>query len=100
MFAQGMGSIFRGSTQVIGFLAVAIVIFGQWRTSLIILSTVLFGTLYGMVQQKLLISAFDSIPKEIFQMVPFLLSLIVLVGTQKNSKVPKALGIPYRNVGR
>ncbi len=100
MFAQGMGSIFRGSTQGIGFLAVAIVIFGQWRTSLIIISAVLFGTLYGMAQQKILISAFDSIPKEIFQMIPFLLSLIVLIGTQKNSKVPKALGIPYRNVGR
>ncbi len=100
MFAQGMGSIFRGSTQGIGFLAVAIVIFGQWRTSLIVIGAVLFGALYGLAEEKILISAFDSIPKEVFQMIPFLLSLLILVVTQKNSKVPKALGVPYKNAGR
>jgi simple sugar transport system permease protein len=59
-----------------------------------------FGTLYGISEQKALISVFDSIPKELFQIIPYISSIILLVFTSKRSKAPKALGIPYINSGR
>ena len=100
-FAQGNSGYFRGSTQGIGFLAVAIVIFGQWRPLYIIAGAVLFGALYAVVDQSVLIPGLNKFEhKEILQIFPYLISLIVLVFTQKKSKAPKALGVPYDQAKR
>lgn len=101
MFAQFNGMYFSGSTQGIGFLAVALVVFGQWRPMFIIGGAILFGGAYGIVMQYVLIPGLNTLGhQEILQMIPFALSLVVLIFTSRRSKAPKALGIPYENAGR
>ncbi|CAM9110224.1 ABC transporter permease [Mycoplasma marinum] len=101
LFIQMQGSYFYGSTQGVGFLAVALVIFGQWRPSIILLGAIIFGGLYGMVSARELIPGLDNMDNpELLNTLPYLASLFVLIFTQRNSKAPKALGIPYENTGR
>lgn len=80
-----------------GFLALAVMIFGQWKPLNIAAAAVFFAVFRAMA------NIFDSIsflnalgwPKEIYNMMPFIASLIVLAFTSKNSRAPKAEGIPY-----
>lgn len=101
MFAQKLSGFFYGSVQGVGFLAVAIVIFGQWKPLLILGGAIMFGTLYGLAQNALLIPSFSNVaPQEILNMIPYIVSLVVLIFTSKKSRAPKAIGIPYVNQGR
>ncbi|MCR5219319.1 ABC transporter permease [Treponema sp.] len=84
-----------------GFLALAVMIFGQWKPLYIAGSALLFGFFYAL---SFTYSAFDfllkaldvlHLPSESFQMLPYIISLIVLALTSKKSRAPKAEGIPY-----
>ena len=80
-----------------GFLALAVMIFGQWKPIRIAGAAVFFAVFRAMA------NIFDSIgflnalnlPKEIYNMMPFVASMIVLAFTSKKSRAPKAEGIPY-----
>ncbi|SFG74437.1 simple sugar transport system permease protein [Lachnospiraceae bacterium C7] len=79
-----------------GFLALAVMIFGKWHPGYIFLGSLFFAIF------KSLANIYDStflanfhLTKEIYNMMPFIASLIVLMFTSKNSKAPKAEGIPY-----
>ncbi len=80
-----------------GFLALAVMIFGQWKPVNIALASVFFAIFRAMA------NIFDSIPflaalgwpKEIYNMMPFVASMLVLAFTSKKSRAPKAEGIPY-----
>ena len=80
-----------------GFLALAVMIFGQWKPLSILAAAAFFAIFRATA------NIFDSIgflnalnwPKEIYNMMPFLASMIVLAFTSKNSRAPKAEGIPY-----
>lgn len=80
-----------------GFLALAVMIFGQWKPVRIAGAAVFFAVFRAMA------NIFDSIgflsalslPKEIYNMMPFIASMIVLAFTSKKSRAPKAEGIPY-----
>lgn len=80
-----------------GFLSLAVMIFGQWKPHRIALSALLFGffralgntyTVFGfLVNLKL--------PSTVYNMMPYIISLIVLALTSSHSRAPKAEGIPY-----
>lgn len=80
-----------------GFLALAVMIFGQWKPLNIAGAALFFAVFRAMA------NIFDSIPvlaalgwpKEIYNMMPFLASMVVLAFTSKKSRAPKAEGIPY-----
>ena len=80
-----------------GFLALAVMIFGQWKPLNIALASVFFAVFRAMA------NIFDSIPllaslgwpKEIYNMMPFVASMLVLAFTSRKSRAPKAEGIPY-----
>jgi len=80
-----------------GFLALAVMIFGQWKPLSILAAAAFFAIFRATA------NIFDSIgflnalnwPKEIYNMMPFVASMIVLAFTSKNSRAPKAEGIPY-----
>ena len=80
-----------------GFLAMAVMIFGQWKPMGIAAAALFFAVFRAMA------NIFDSIgflnalnwPKEIYNMMPFIASMIVLAFTSKKSRAPKAEGIPY-----
>ena len=80
-----------------GFLALAVMIFGQWKPLNIACAALFFAVFRAMA------NIFDSIPflaalgwpKEIYNMMPFIASMVVLAFTSKKSRAPKAEGIPY-----
>lgn len=80
-----------------GFLALAVMIFGQWKPVNIALAALLFGLFRALSN---VYSGFDflaslPIPSTVYNMLPYIVSLIVLAFTSKKSRAPKAEGIPY-----
>lgn len=80
-----------------GFLALAVMIFGQWKPNLIALTAVLFGLFRALSN---VYSGFDflaslNIPATFYKMLPYIISLLVLALFSKKSRAPKAEGIPY-----
>ncbi len=80
-----------------GFLALAVMIFGQWKPLNIGLAALLFGFFRALSN---VYSGFDflaalNIPGSVYNMMPYIISLIVLAFTSSNSRAPKAEGIPY-----
>ena len=80
-----------------GFLALAVMIFGQWKPTRIALAALLFGVFRALSNVYF---GFDflmslNIPGPIYNMMPYVISLVVLAFTSKKSRAPKAEGIPY-----
>lgn len=88
---------FNASVAGYGFLALAVLIFGQWRCNKIIMAAFFFGIM------KTLASAYSAIPiiktlpipNGVYKMTPYIATLIVLAFFSKSSQAPKAEGIPY-----
>ena len=79
-----------------GFLALAVMIFGQWKPFNI------FGAAMFFAVFKSLANIADSTflaqlhwSSNIYNMMPFVASMVILAFTSKNSMAPKAEGIPY-----
>jgi len=88
---------FENGVAGFGFLALAVMIFGSWRPGKIALAALLFGFFRALSN---VYTAFDwltelKIPSTVYNMLPYIISLIVLAFTSKNSAAPKAEGIPY-----
>lgn len=88
---------FENGVAGFGFLALAVMIFGQWKPINIGLAAVLFGFFRALSN---VYTGFDllvalKLPSTLYNMLPYIISLIVLVFVSKNSKAPKAEGIPY-----
>ena len=80
-----------------GFLALAVMIFGQWKPKHIAWAALLFGMFRALSN---VYSGFDflaalNIPSSVYNMMTYIISLLVLALTSKNSRAPKAEGIPY-----
>lgn len=80
-----------------GFLSLAVMIFGAWNPTRIALAAVLFGFFraLGNVNQGIDWLAALKLPSAVYNMLPYIVSLIVLALTSKRSRAPKAEGIPY-----
>lgn len=80
----------------IGWLAIALVIFTVWKPNLAIIGSIIFGALYIA---STYITGFGFAEKEIFKMLPYIVTIIVLVFTsirnKKDSQPPAALGTNY-----
>ena len=80
-----------------GFLSLAVMIFGQWKPTRIALAALLFG-LFRALSNVYTGFAFLkdlNLPSQLYNMMPYIISLIVLAFTSKKSRAPKAEGIPY-----
>lgn len=80
-----------------GFLALAVMIFGQWKPTRIALAALLFGLFRALSNVYF---GFDflvrlNIPSGVYNMLPYIISLVVLAFTSKHSRAPKSEGIPY-----
>ena len=80
-----------------GFLALAVMIFGQWKPFRIAMAAVFFSLFRAMANIADSIPLLGQLhwPKEIYNMMPFIASMIILALTSKKSRAPKAEGIPY-----
>ena len=88
---------FSGTANGFGFLAIAILIFGQWKPWNVFFSSIFFGFALTIsnVYSSIPILFNAGIPGQIFNMIPYIATLIVLIFTSKKSSAPKALGEPY-----
>ena len=88
---------FENGVAGFGFLALAVMIFGQWKPVNIGLAALLFGLMRALSNVYVAFDALAAlpIPGAIYNMLPYIISLLVLVFTSKKSRAPKAEGIPY-----
>lgn len=84
-----------------GFLALAVMIFGQWKPGRIFFAAMFFAVFKALasIADSTILSTL-SWPKEIYNMMPFVASMVLLAFTSKKSRAPKAEGIPYDKGGR
>ncbi len=80
-----------------GFLALAVMIFGQWKPQRIAIAALLFGFFKAWSN---VYSGFDflknlNMPSQVYNMMPYIICLIILAFTSRHSRAPKAEGIPY-----
>lgn len=80
-----------------GFLALAVMIFGQWKPLKILLAALFFAFLRTVAYSISLIPFLDalSINQTFYKMMPYIATMVVLAFTSKKSRAPKAEGIPY-----
>ncbi len=88
---------FNATVAGYGFLALAVLIFGQWKPMRILYASLFFGLMktIAAAYSGIAVLAALEIPSDIYKMVPYIATLIVLAFTSKNSQAPKAEGIPY-----
>ena len=96
----GQSSLFtRNMTSGRGFIALAALIFGKWRPFQTLLACLLFGLTEAIsiqMQGVVKLPSGDDIPVQFIQMVPYILTIVVLAGFIGSSRPPRALGIPYQ----
>lgn len=88
---------FNATVAGYGFLALAVLIFGQWKPIRILLAALFFGLM------KAIASSYSGIPflnnlgisSTLYKMIPYIATLVVLTFTSKNSQAPRASGTPY-----
>ena len=80
-----------------GFLALAVMIFGAWNPVKIALAALLFGFFraLGNVYSGFAFMQALHLPSYVYNMLPYIVYLVVLALTSKKSRAPKAEGIPY-----
>ena len=88
---------FENGVAGFGFLALAVMIFGQWKPRRIALAALLFGLFRALSNTYAGFPALVSLnlPSNVYNMMPYIVCLIVLAFTSRNSAAPKAEGIPY-----
>ena len=97
VFIIPISTNFNATVSGYGFLALAVLIFGQWKPWKIAGAALFFGLM------KTISAVYSSIPflvglgisSNIYKMIPYIATLILLAFTGKNSQAPKAEGIPY-----
>ncbi|AGF55418.1 MULTISPECIES: ABC transporter permease [Clostridium] len=86
---------FNGSVSGLGFLALAALIFGQWKPLGILAATAFFGFATTIANVSQVIPALGSIPLVILKVFPYAATLLALVVFSKSSRAPKAEGEPF-----
>ena len=88
---------FENGVAGFGFLALAVMIFGQWKPVRIALAALLFGLFRALSNTYVGFPSLVALnlPSNVYNMMPYIVSLIVLALTSKKSRAPKAEGIPY-----
>ena len=87
-----LGSFNEGMTQGRGFIALAAVIFGNWRPVGALAAALLFGFSSALAQR---LPEFSESTATLFQALPYVLTLIAVAGVIGRSRPPAAVGQPY-----
>ena len=80
-----------------GFLALAVMIFGQWKPLNILFASLFFAFLRTLAYSVSLIPFLNSlnVNQAYYKMLPYVATMIALIFTSKKSRAPKAEGIPF-----
>ncbi|HQU82210.1 MAG TPA: ABC transporter permease [Pyrinomonadaceae bacterium] len=94
----GQSSLFtRGMTAGRGFIALAALILAKWKPVPVLLACLFFGFMEALTIPlgNIKLASGDPVPVQFIQIIPYVLTIIVLAGFIGLSRAPKALGIPY-----
>jgi ABC-type uncharacterized transport system permease subunit len=93
----GQSSLFtRNMSAGRGFIALAALIFGKWRPVQTMLACLLFGFTDAIaIQLQGVHFGGEEIPNQFVQMIPYVLTIVVLAGFIGQSRAPRSLGLPY-----
>lgn len=98
-FAMANGGSHEPDVLGYGFLALAVMIFGNWKPFRILFAAVFFSLFKTLAVVASTISFFPSFNLKnvdyLYKMLPYVITLVVLAFTSKKSRAPKAEGIPY-----
>lgn len=102
IFVVTTSTNFNATVSGYGFLALAVLIFGQWKPYRIAGAALFFGLM------KTISAAYSSLPflaglgvtGYVYKMIPYIATLIILIFSSKKSQAPKAEGIPYDHGAR
>ena len=99
-YTVAAGSTFQSSVAGYGFLALAVMIFGNWKPWNILGASLFFALfkIIGSYSGSLpFLPSFDTIKQSeyLYLMVPYVVTMILLILTSKKSRAPKSEGIPY-----
>jgi general nucleoside transport system permease protein len=86
---------FTGSVAGLGFLALAALIFGQWRPLGVLGATLFFGFATTVANVSQVIPSIAVVPPIILKVFPYVVTLLALMVFSKSSRAPKAAGQPY-----
>lgn len=86
---------FNGTVSGLGFLALAALIFGQWKPLGILGASFFFGFASTIANVSQVIPALAHFPGIILKSFPYVVTLLVLVLFSKSSQAPRASGEPY-----
>ena len=92
-----LGAFTHGIVNGRGWVAIAIVIFGNWRPLRVLLGALLFGFVQAL--QLRLQAEGVAVPYELLLAMPYLVTILVLALTGRNANYPAALLKPYRREG-
>jgi simple sugar transport system permease protein len=94
----GQSSLFtRNMSAGRGFIALAALIFGKWRPVQTMLACLLFGFTEAIaIQLQGVHFGGEEIPTQFVQIIPYVLTVVVLAGFIGHSRAPRSLGIPYQ----
>ena len=87
----------RDMTAGQGFIALAALIFGKWRPFSAFGACLMFGLLDAIAirLQGLTLPGIGEVPVQLFQALPYLLTMFLLAGFIGRAIAPKAIGVPY-----
>lgn len=80
-----------------GFIAMAAVIFGKWKPHGVYGACLLFGCAQALA---VILGGGELIPSQIISMIPYVLTIVLLVALVGRSASPKANGVPYQKGSR
>lgn len=76
-----------------GWMCIALVVFASWKPGRVVLGALFFALVDAL--QLRLQQMVPDLPYQLFLMLPYVLSLVVLVGVSRRSRAPQALMVPY-----
>jgi simple sugar transport system permease protein len=97
VFIVPVSTNFDATVSGYGFLALAVLIFGQWKPGRILFAAFFFGLMKAVASSYSGISFLMALPinSTVYKMIPYIATLVVLALTSKHSQAPRAEGIPY-----
>jgi general nucleoside transport system permease protein len=97
IFVVPTSTSFNATVSGYGFLALAVLIFGQWKPLRILIAAFFFGIMKTIAAAHSGLSFMSGlgISDNIYKMIPYIATLLVLTLSSKRSQAPKASGVPY-----
>jgi len=97
VFVVPTSTNFNADVAGYGFLAIAVLIFGQWKPMKILGASLFFGLMktIAAAYSGIPLLAGLGIPSYLYKMIPYIATMIVLMFTSRNSQAPRASGVPF-----